>query len=64
MNSNPGLLKYSVCPGNNCNVVRRCMELRHDRWEETSTFDKLYNFKWQQLSRGISYDLVNSCGTR
>lgn len=40
------------------------MELRHQRWQETSSFDKLFNFKWQQWSRGVQFDLVNSCGTR
>jgi hypothetical protein len=51
-------------PGNNGTMVRKCMALRHDRWQETSSFDKLYNFKWQQLSRGIHFDQVNSFGTR
>lgn len=40
------------------------MELRKDRWQETSSSDKLANFRWQQLSRGIAFDQVNSCGTR
>lgn len=50
--------------GNNNGVVRRCMELRKERWEETSHFDKLFNFKWQPVSRGIQFDQVNSFGTR
>jgi len=42
-----------IVPGNNGVLVRKCMELRHERWQETTPFDKLYNFRWQQLSRGI-----------
>lgn len=53
MNQTQSKYKYAIVPGNNGNVVRTCMSLRHERWVETSYFDKLFNFKWQQLSRGI-----------
>jgi hypothetical protein len=40
------------------------MLLRADRWEETNSFDKLFNFKWQPVSWGINFDAINSFGTR
>lgn len=40
------------------------MELRHDKWEETSDFDTLFNFKWHPISKGIKFDIVNTHGTR
>jgi hypothetical protein len=48
--------KYCVIKGNNSAAVHRCMELRSDRWEQTNHFDKLFNFKWQPVSRGIQFD--------
>ena len=51
-------------PGNNASVIKRCMELRHSRWEETQCYDKLFNFRWQQLSRGLIFDQINHLGTR
>ena len=39
--------KYVILPGNNSEIVKECMLLRADRWQETSSFDKLFNFKWQ-----------------
>lgn len=59
MNKTVGKYKFIVCSGNNSEVVKRCIKLREDRWEETSTSDKLYNFKWQPVSRGIQFDIVN-----
>lgn len=56
--------RYVVIEGNNSKVIRTCMELRSDRWEETSSFDKIFNFKWQPVSRGINYETTNSFGTR
>jgi hypothetical protein len=45
---NKGIIKYkySIIDGNNCALIRRCLEIRSDRWVETVNFDKLYNFKW------------------
>ena len=56
--------KYCIIDGNNSRIIRDCMALRDDRWEETSTFDKIFNFKWQPISRGINYDTVSTFGTR
>lgn len=63
---NKGLqrFKFAICPGNNSNIIRRCMQLREERWEETNSFDKMFNFKWQPFSRGIKFDSVNSFGFR
>jgi len=46
MNRNNQKYKFAICSGNNSNIIRRCMKLREERWEETNSFDKLYNFKW------------------
>ena len=46
MNKTEHKLKFSICNGNNSSVVRKCMLLRDERWEETNIFDKLFNFKW------------------
>ena len=56
--------KYIVCAGNNSQIVKRCLELRKDRWEETHDFDTLFNFKWHPLSRGIKFEMINTNGTR
>ncbi|CAI2376038.1 unnamed protein product [Moneuplotes crassus] len=39
------------------------MKTRPD-WEETPYYDSLFNFKWQQLSKGIMFDLLSSNGTK
>lgn len=46
MHRNVTKYKYFIAQGNNSAVIRKCMELRDDRWEETNGFDKLYNFRW------------------
>lgn len=56
--------KYFIAAGNNSQVVKRCMDLRDDRWEETTPSDKLYNFRWQPWGRMIDYKSVNSFGVR
>jgi len=63
-NKGQGKYKYIVVSGNNSNIIRKCMQLRSERWEETNSFDKLYNFKWQPISWGINFDANNSFGTR
>jgi len=55
---------YIICPGNNSGIVKRCMDLRLERWEETHDFDTLFHFKWHPVSRGIKFDLVNTHGTK
>jgi hypothetical protein len=64
MNRSVQKYKFAICSGNNSNIVRRCMLMRSERWEETNSFDKLYNFKWQPFSRGIKFESVNSFGVR
>jgi len=59
MNKTVTKFKFVVCPGNNSDIVRRCLRLREERWEETGSSDKLFNFKWQPFSRGIQFDMVN-----
>lgn len=56
--------KYIVCPGNNSQIVKRCLDLRKDRWEETNDFDTLFNFKWHPISKGIKFDMVSTHGTK
>jgi hypothetical protein len=64
MNRGSQKLKYFVSPGNNSQVIKKCMLLRSDRWEETNSFDKLYNFKWQPWARGIPFNAVSAQGTK
>jgi len=45
-NKEGGKYKFFIQNGNNSAVVKKCMLLRSDRWEETNSFDKLFNFKW------------------
>lgn len=40
------------------------MELRSERWEETTDFDTLFNFKWHPISKGIKFEMVNTHGVR
>ena len=63
-NKGQGKYKFIVVNGNNSNIVRKCMRLRSERWEETNSFDKLYNFKWQPVSWGINFEVNNSFGVR
>lgn len=60
----PAKYKYIVCPGNNSGVVKKCLELRGERWEEGNDFDTLFSFKWNPISRGIKFDQVNTHGQR
>ena len=64
LNKGVNKYKYSVISGNNSALIKKCMLLRHDRWEECNHFDKLYNFKWQPTSRGINFNQNNNMGTR
>lgn len=58
------ILQYLIVNGNNSSIVKKCMELRSERWEETTDFDTLFNFKWHPISKGIKFDMVNTYGTR
>lgn len=56
--------KFAISQGNNSNVVRKCLLLRSEQWEETSHSDKLFNFKWLPLARGILYNQMNAYGVK
>lgn len=56
--------KFIVGPGNNSQVVKQCLMLREERWEEANSFDKLFSFKWQPWSRNIGFQQLNSFGMR
>jgi hypothetical protein len=63
-NKGRGKYKFVIVSGNNSGLVRKCMLLRSERWEETNSFDKLFNFKWQPVSWGINFEAHNSFGTK
>lgn len=48
--------KFIVNSGNNSNLIKRCLELRSDRWEEGNDFDTLFSFKWNPISKGLKFD--------
>ena len=54
--------KFIVNPGNNSNLIKRCLELREERWEEANDFDTLFSFRWNPISKGIKFDQVNTHG--
>jgi hypothetical protein len=47
--------KYYIGPGNNGELVKRVMQKR-DWWRETTSFDTMFNFKWQQTIKGYRYE--------
>lgn len=51
--------KYFIAPGNNASLLKKLMQLRDSRWEETTAFDKGFNFRWQPLSRGLGFTAIN-----
>ena len=53
---NPGKLKFIVLPGNNSGLIRDAMLRRKLKWEETTSNDTGYHFKWQPVSYGIKFD--------
>jgi len=63
-NKGRGKYKFAIVSGNNSGLVRKCMQLRGERWEETNSFDKLFNFKWQPVSWGLNFEVNNSFGTK
>lgn len=64
MNRDQGKYKYRIANGNNSAIIRKCMRLREERWEEASSIDKLFNFKWTPVSNGINFEAVNAFGTK
>lgn len=57
------LYKYIIYSGNNSEVIARCMKKRKD-WEELPSYSTIFNFKWQQISKGIMFDLLSSGGRK
>ena len=47
---------YKILPGNNSNLIRKCIEYRYN-WKEDTIV--VCNFLWQQTSVGIDYTLYN-----
>jgi hypothetical protein len=40
------------------------MALRSDRWDETNSNDKLFNFKGQPFSKGLEYQYLATGGLK
>lgn len=64
MNKQQKKYAFHIGQGNNSAIVKKMMLLREDRWEETNSFDKLFNFRWQPWARGLKYSSVNNFGVR
>ena len=58
------MFKYIICPGNNSDVVRRCMKTRHPHWQEIPSYSKIFNFKWKPFSTGIRFDELSLYGNK
>ena len=54
---------YSILPGNNSELIRKCMLLR-ENWKEDNGCD--FNFRWQQTSNRLDFSLFekNSFSTK
>jgi hypothetical protein len=50
---------YSIIPGNNSQLVKNSIAFR-ENWKEDHTY---YNFRWQQSSVGIDFNLFNKYGS-
>lgn len=46
MNKQQKKYAFHIGLGNNSAIVKKMMLLREERWEETNSFDKLFNFRW------------------
>jgi len=63
-------LKYIIKEGNNHWIIQKIMGLRvtavQDQvtWEETTSYDSLYNFKWYPFATGIKYDQISTYGIK
>ena len=55
--------KYIIGHGNNRELVALCMQKRTD-WIEAPSYSTIFNFKWQQGSKGILYDLLSKNGQK
>ena len=54
-------LHYLILPGNASYLVKHCM-CHRTNWKEQFKYINYYNFKWQQLSYGISYTNLGKFG--
>ena len=57
------VIKYIIAPGNNSNIVKKCMVHRIN-WKECSSLSNHFNFKWQPVSSGTNYDSFNRTSTK
>ncbi|KAL4455467.1 hypothetical protein ABPG74_012619 [Tetrahymena malaccensis] len=48
-------LNYSICYGNNSNLIRKVMQKRQPLWNEISTTLSNYQFRWQPTSQGFNF---------
>eukprot|EP01022_Parablepharisma_sp_SALTPOND_P013287 TRINITY_DN1768_c0_g1_i1.p1 TRINITY_DN1768_c0_g1~~TRINITY_DN1768_c0_g1_i1.p1 ORF type:complete len:716 (+),score=63.40 TRINITY_DN1768_c0_g1_i1:921-3068(+) len=49
---------FVIMPGNNSQIIRRCMEKRVD-WKEAPGFCSIFHFKWQPFSKGLRFDQIS-----
>jgi hypothetical protein len=65
-------LKFIIREGNNHWIIQKIMSLRitnfnmsdNTLWEETPSYDSLFNFKWQPTSYGLKYDQISTYGLK
>jgi Tubulin-tyrosine ligase family len=50
--------------GNNSDLVKRCLEDRNGDWQEISSKNTLFNFKWSPFSKGIRFDYLTGHGMK
>jgi len=50
---------FSITEGNNSQLVRKIMEKRCHSWKEVPNFSSVFHYKWQPISRGIRFELLN-----
>ena len=51
---------YIILPGNASYLIKNCMKHRINWKEPFSSVTSIYNFRWQQLSFGIDYNLLGN----
>ena len=55
-------LNYAIVPGNASYLVKNCMNHRTNWIESFSNVTNMFNFKWQQNTKGINYSRLGSYG--
>ncbi|CDW90267.1 ttl domain containing protein [Stylonychia lemnae] len=54
--------KYIVIRGNNSELVKKCLDQRGSDWQEISSNNTIFHFKWVPFSKGIRFDYLSSHG--